>query len=258
MNKFPKRVTIEMTNDCNLSCTMCPRHFMNDTIEYINYDLWCKLVDECKEQSVTLLPFWRGESLLHPQFGELIDYALGRVKAVQFATNGTFINEENVSLLSKFDFISISIHNKAAIDKLNLLLKHLHKNKPEIQASFVESEKSCELIDAVLEKVDRVRVYKMHTNNGVYGKSNVKLSRQESCAKLMNDIVIACDGTVSRCCYLWETNKSLSVVSDSIYDVWNGTHYREIRRSYPDALCERCDQWEGTTLGKTLEKTQVN
>ncbi len=72
MKKFPKRVTIEMTNDCNLSCVMCPRRFMKDTNGYIDYDLWCKLIDECEGQRVTLVPFWRGESLLHPQFGKLI------------------------------------------------------------------------------------------------------------------------------------------------------------------------------------------
>lgn len=255
MKKFPERVTIEMTNDCNLSCVMCPRRFMKDTNGYIDYDLWCKLIDECEGQRVTLVPFWRGESLLHPQFGKLIDYALSRVTAVQFATNGVFINEENASLLGQFDFISISIHNKTAADKLDLLLGYLHKKKPKIQASFVESEKSLELLDTVSKKVDCVRIYKIHTSNGVYGKSNVELSKRKFCSKLLHDIVIAYDGTLSRCCYLWDTDKLLSVAFSSICDVWNGPYYKKIRKDYPDVLCKECDQWGGKTLGKNITKT---
>ena len=64
----PKYVEIEITNDCNLSCTFCPREKMDRKIEHMNLDLYKKIIIGLTEQyddiiiSFTLM----GEPLMHP------------------------------------------------------------------------------------------------------------------------------------------------------------------------------------------------
>jgi len=250
MNKFPRRVTIELTNDCNLSCDMCPRRYMTAPVGYMVEDMWLKLIDECVDRQAIVVPFWRGESLLHPKFNQFIDYALNRGARIQFATNGHFINENNVDLLTNFEFVSVSIHNRAALSKLEMLLKCRKVAKPIIQASFVESEKSAELFEKVTGLADHVRIYKNHTLKGRFGKSEVQPRNRRFCTKLSKDIVIAYNGSISRCCYVWKTEKTMNATSLSVAKIWNNPSFRQIRENYPDAVCRQCDQWGGETLGE--------
>ena len=255
MRAFPERITIELTNDCNLSCPMCPRQYMQGPVGYMKGALWQRLIDECERQRMVLVPFWRGESLLHPEFEKMIEYALGRVSEIQFATNGYLINENNIPLLNQFDFLSISIHDRTAVERLRVLLHYRNNHKPVIQASFVESEKSMEWMEAVRSMVDYVRIYKNHTLRGVFGKSDGLPGERSICPKLLRDLVIAYDGSVSRCCYVMETDKTLDVTRQSIAEVWNSPIYQQILKDYPDAICGQCDQWRGETLGERYSQS---
>jgi hypothetical protein len=93
-----------------------------------------------------------------------------------------------------------------------------------------------------LEGFDSVRIYEEHTKEGVFGKTVVStaIPRQE-CPKLKDTLVIAYDGSVSRCNHIWMT----------IRDVWNSEVLQNIRESYPDEKCETCDQWTGHTCGES-------
>ncbi len=75
---YPHRIVIELTPQCNLSCSMCPRNYVQTNDGYMSKDLWQRLIDDIAktEPDAIVLPFWRGESLLHPHFIELIKYAL--------------------------------------------------------------------------------------------------------------------------------------------------------------------------------------
>lgn len=74
---YPHRIVIELTPQCNLSCSMCPRNYIQTNDGYMSRDLWRRLVNEIvrNEPDTIVLPFWRGELLLHPYFIALILYA---------------------------------------------------------------------------------------------------------------------------------------------------------------------------------------
>ena len=75
--KFPDRVTIELTNKCNLVCNCCPRKFMKTGLGVMEKEVFEKVIDECAEHlPVALVPFFRGESLLHNHFNDFIINAL--------------------------------------------------------------------------------------------------------------------------------------------------------------------------------------
>ena len=71
---YPRRIVTELTPQCNLSCSMCPRNYIQTKDGYMSKDLWRCLVDDIakNEPDAIVLPFWRGESLLHPDFMEVI------------------------------------------------------------------------------------------------------------------------------------------------------------------------------------------
>ena len=74
--EFPKRVTLELTNHCNLRCVMCPRKYMRGPKGYMSFSLYKNIIGQLAEHRDTaLVPFFRGESLLHPRCIEMLRYA---------------------------------------------------------------------------------------------------------------------------------------------------------------------------------------
>ena len=110
---FPDRVTVELTNHCNLRCVMCPREHMTSPKGYMEFALFKKIVDEMVPfGQVALVPFFRGETLLHPKWVEMLGYAKERgIGPIQFATNATLMNEEAAEALLglELDFVSFSL-----------------------------------------------------------------------------------------------------------------------------------------------------
>ena len=47
--QFPNRITVELTNQCNVSCTFCPRQLMNMKIGNMDRKLYFKIIDEAAE-----------------------------------------------------------------------------------------------------------------------------------------------------------------------------------------------------------------
>lgn len=253
---FPKRVTVEMTNNCNLNCPMCLRRFTNNKTKYMSFAMWKQIIDEVTDHNVILVPFWMGESLTHPAFEEMISYAIGKVEEIQFATNGILVFKY-MKMLMQLDFISVSCHNAEgllAVKDLYITRGNMKQAKPKIQMSFVESEESIKSLTLFSKYADIVRVYDEHSEDGNFGSSKNKIGKRTFCEKLTNDITIASDGSISRCCYNWLTDAPLSIKSSTISEAWNSNIYNAMRDDYPDMVCAKCDQWAGITSGITMQQ----
>lgn len=278
-NKYPTRIVLELTPLCNLSCHMCPRHYITEHDGYMSMELWTKLIDEIAEKSLDsiVIPFWRGESLMHEQFSDMIQYAIDKNIRVHLSTNGHYINEQTSELLSKAEFVTFSIHSKIGYNKAKefvqtksaIELNHGDENHfPTTQVSFVDCEKTAQQILPVvtatndLDGFDSIRLYKEHTVEGSFGsaKENSVLSvalcdkERTFCPKLVHTLVIAADGSVSRCNHIWETEKSLNANDMSLEEIWSSDYFQALRKSYPDEKCAPCDQWTGHTQGESWRK----
>lgn len=265
--KFPAKVHIELTNKCNLHCSFCPRKYISENNDFISSDLWKPMIQECSKYKSTIMLHWRGESLLHPGFCELIDYAAGNNVDMELATNGILISEENISSLLKMKIISISIHNEKSFEKAIWLAEQKNKKYPLIQISFVSNESTVKTImNEVIENsnlysnlFNRVRLYEEHTVDGVFGANLIKRNElRKFCSKLNDLLVVSAKGSISRCTYLWECEDGFNANNSSLFEIWNSEQFLDFSRNYPDKRCGNCDQWSGATNGEIFDLNSKN
>lgn len=272
---FPDRITIELTNCCNLECRMCHRSFKEKETGFMDISLLKKIMDEASPYNVDIVPFFRGESLMHPDFVEIMKYIRSRTSGlIQLATNGYLLSPECSDQLIdlKIDFISISLDainqelyqeirgrpffNKV-MDNIAYLLSH-KKEKPEVQVSAVETHQNKsvlpEFIDYWKNRVERVRVYPHDSADGNPGSLpdyyKKEFRRRLPCKKLYSETVIYWDGAVAICNHDWRRPFPIGNVNNTaISKIWSSEAYNSLRRGHENGVfpakeaCVTCDYW---------------
>ena len=275
---FPRRVVVELTNRCNLSCSMCPRRFMTAPLGDMQPGLFRKVVDEVASHPGTAIaPFFRGEAMLHPDFLGLLEYARRMVSGrIMLFTNCVPMDEPMAdSILSLgIDHISFSIDSPdpqtyrdirrgGDFERLNKNVSYFLGQKmarglrlPETQVSFVRTRLNSHLVDAFVSKwkgaVDRVRIYEEHSANGRFGSSAEAVSQidRQPCLKPFSELVVYWNGETALCNHDWDRKESLGSVRDhSIEEIWHGPEYARIRDMHIAGQwekmtpCSSCTQW---------------
>jgi organic radical activating enzyme len=263
---FPSRVVLELTPQCNLSCSMCPRHHIKQAEGFMANGLFKKLIDETKSENprAVILPFWRGESCLHPHFVELLDYALNRGMRIHLSTNGHFMDRSFMEIFYRCEFVTFSLHTYTGYKNA----KKMAAEKPSwshctMQVSFVNTEKNTADFLAectsheTLQGFDSIRLYIEHTVGGEFGRSATAYDAKRTfCPKLNNTFVVSADGEYSRCNHIWQPEVDTDLARSSIKETWDGSRLNEIRHAYPDGRCGLCDQWSGHTTGEAWRKNE--
>jgi radical SAM protein with 4Fe4S-binding SPASM domain len=278
---FPARLTLELTNRCNYQCAMCPSRWQPDIAKgLMDAGLFYRLVDEAAEHlPVTLVPFFRGESLVHPQAVEMIAYAKKRgLGPVQLASNGWLLDHAAAGGLldAGVDFISFSLDSIRAdeyreirkggelaqvLANINhfLELRRAGGYSTTVQVSATRTglnqDSIQEFIDFWQGRVDRVRIYYEHSADGHAGSLACPevpsgMPRQP-CRKPFEDMVVYYDGGVAACNHDWFRTPPLgSVLENGIQAVWHNRNYQDLRGQHlnaetlQDSSCLNCDHWK--------------
>lgn len=294
---FPARITLELTNRCNLNCTFCPRCYMEKARGDMDLNLAKRLIDEMvSHRPVAMVPFFRGETLLHPHWFDVLEYFQQKeVGDIQFTTNASLLTPDNVERLLDLDlsFISFSLdtvdpvlynanRRGAKFDTTtDNVLRFLKRRKErglgtQVQVSSVETEAHKPgmkaFVDYWLPKVDRIRVYTEHSSDGEPGSIGEPLpdfDERLPCHKPFNDMVVYWNGQVASCNHDWTRMVKGSplgdVSKDGIEGVWNGAHYRSFREAHMGGAmdgvtpCDNCDHWKMYYITEGfLGRTYVN
>jgi sulfatase maturation enzyme AslB (radical SAM superfamily) len=78
MNFNNTYLTLELSSYCNLNCEFCSQHnskLVNKS--FLSFELFKKIINELadsKDEMMSINPYFRGESLLHPEFVKMMDY----------------------------------------------------------------------------------------------------------------------------------------------------------------------------------------
>ena len=261
---FPNRIVIELTPVCNLKCNVCPRHHVDLAENYMSRELFRKLLAEITYENpqAILLPFWRGESCLHPEFVTMLDAALNLGLRVHLSTNGHFMDRKFLDVFYQCEFVTFSLHTyKGYQNALRMVAEKPAWSRTITQISFVQSEPNTTRLlhqcvnDPALMGFDSARLYVDHTVDGQFGKSAVRSSTSRKfCPKLEDTFVISSDGGYSRCNHIWETENQPNLATSTIRDSWQNRTMQRIRAEYPDEKCDTCDQWLGHTGGEAWRK----
>lgn len=282
LKKFPERITVELTNRCNLECTFCPRHLVDMKLGNMTWELFKKIVDEAEHHlPVTMVVFFRGESLVHPDLCKMIQYAKNKgIAPIQLASNGFLLDVKMGQDIIKagLDFISFSldtikpdIYKKTRINSdLNIAMKNVisfvetcEKLKdqgykvPEIQVSSVDVEdykvSQPEFIDFWRKYADRVRIYIEHSTDGHLGSLDIfhgSRQKRKPCGKVYNDMVIYWNGDVALCNHDWNNELGIGNVQEkSIVEIWQSENYQKVRQMHENddfvdnIVCKFCDHW---------------
>ena len=98
MNALPggdfgsRRLSIELTNICNLHCSYCVRDedaLYHSPAKFLSTEFLDRIIVEARDSmGITRLAFTGGEPTLHPQFDRILDIAEANDLQVGFITNG--------------------------------------------------------------------------------------------------------------------------------------------------------------------------
>ena len=88
----PRRMSVELTNVCNLHCSYCLRDedaLYHTPANFLDVEFFESIVRQARESfGITHLTFTGGEPTLHPRFDEILAIAEANDLKVSFVTNG--------------------------------------------------------------------------------------------------------------------------------------------------------------------------
>lgn len=107
-----KKVYIEITNRCNLSCKMCFRNFQKDPMGEMSFENFKLILNQVKDlEDVEVIYLGGiGEPTYHPDFSRMLSILKDTPYKIQISSNGTLIKKYEEELIkNKVDLITISI-----------------------------------------------------------------------------------------------------------------------------------------------------
>lgn len=269
----PRQVRLELTSYCNAHCASCHRLSMKRAPEHMPWDLLQKCLEDIRyfpETLTELVPNNYGETFLHPRWYEaleLICQKLPRTRLV-LPTNGTLLDEVGVELLCRLPNLQLvnfsvnaispklyeAFHKLPAtmladIERVVLRFKQL---RPDIliwismvQDSQYQSPREIELFREFWSRYGVVQINPAHFNDRP--TMEPLLPVEWPCRSLFSDLVVACDGRVSSCCF----DADLELVvgdarKENLLSIWHGKALNELRNKHLAGergsipLCRRC------------------
>ncbi|MFA5173406.1 MAG: radical SAM protein [Candidatus Paceibacterota bacterium] len=252
LDDFPKRVMVEMTGRCNLACRMCPRKDMKRPLVNMDKELYKKIINELDEYGIDAFWFFHfGESILHPDWKELVSYA-GEKKNLGitwFSTNGVLFGEEEIDFVlnSKITFLNYSLHGTneevysfvSSKENYPNVRKHLEmilwKKKelgkgPIIHIQMIDQEGTHHDIDEFLETFYRtgeiLSIISLEYTNlpeNRYGLKRNRSGELKKCNRISRgDCFVDCSGFVKLCDADYDSLRAIGNLRDgTLHEFWN-------------------------------------
>ena len=225
MKRF-KKIYIEITNNCNLSCCFCSK--INRAKQEMDVASFKHIIKHVKTYTDYIYLHVKGEPLLHFALGDILKICDDEEIKVNITTNGTLLKEKFKILNSHCSLrqINVSLHSFNNIDNYfedvfeicNLLSKKMYISyRLWTLTNGILDKKSTEVVDKIansytlsadiVDKLKKEKQIKIDINTYV-NKDNLfewpNLNSEECsdgyCYGLIDQIAILVDGTVTPCC----------------------------------------------------------
>ena len=233
-----KKVYIEITNTCNLSCDFCIKNKRNNKFMSINeFEIILK-----KLKGLTNYLYFHilGEPLLHPKINELIDLATSYGYKINITTNGYLIDKiiDNKNI----NMINISLHSYNALVNLRLWVNNKYNN------DIIKQINEYYHTNIKLEKYTiKKNLYLDFNKNFIWPDLNNNYYNElGKCYGLITHFGILVDGTIIPCCLDSEGIINLgNIFNDNINEVLNSNRCINMINNFKnnkkvEELCKHC------------------
>lgn len=269
---FPQEAAIEITNHCNLSCRMCPHNKMTRPRGVMDYELYCKIIDDLKGKTEFIYLYGTGESLLVKDFFKYASYAVKSGMTTCLSTNVTMINREIAEKLidTGIDFIVLAIDGStrdtynnirigadfdSTINKCKILLQEKLKKgvKTDITIQFIVMGENLRESDGLRdlfsneEKKRAINQFRLKPLYETYAGGTANVAHTCPCYFLWNFISITWEGKVQICCMDYDASHIIGDLNHKgVSEVWNGKEVQRLRKLHLDLkhdaipLCSTC------------------
>lgn len=294
---YPKNVTFEVTNSCNLKCVMCPQSHMKRKVGFIDLNLYKTLINQVYDKVDSVSLYSTGEPLLHPKLSDMIRYAKSKgIRCVQISTNATLLNEKNGKLIrsSGLDIMQVSIEGAskeeyekmrkgASFEKVRenlekFILLRGNNKKPVIDIHLLLHKKTNveKFVETWMNFCDKIHVSYMNPirlfnkdkrTMGFIKPQDVELyelsDKAIGCIQPFSNIVISYDGKIGMCCGDFDFDLIMGdAKKERLVEVYNNKIYKKIRKrflfkEFDKTFCKGCPSLYRTKDKRIIFDNQV-
>lgn len=276
VSEYPLSLEFQISDVCNLKCPMCYRSqstYVQGPDRFMDFALFKKAIDETAWKVPAVRFNSSGESILHPQFLEMVKYAKDRgAVEVSFITNAGAISPELFEklLLAGVDWMTVSVDGvyegyekiryplkfEELYQKLTEMMEIRHRYgspKPAINVQGIWSmiepdiEQYIKLMTPVSDYVNYntyIDVEKLYSNNFS------EAEQEFTCPQPYQRLLILMNGNAVGCCGMNAAEEPEfvgNIRSHSVYEIWHGERLTKIRElcSLPGEykkleMCRKC------------------
>ena len=273
----PSQVAMEVTNHCNLACTICPHSAMTRPRGLMPYEQFRRYVDQVARHADFMYLYGIGESLIHPDLDRMIDYAGGAGIYTYLSTNAMLMDEawSRRLLGSRLQSITFAFdgHTKQQYERIRVKgrfetviqnIKTFCRLKRQLgsrmhvviqivltaEADGDPAEFSGLFTPEELRQVSQIRVKPFYDS---FPERQDRGGPRRKCFFPWNFLFVYQDGRVGLCCADYDGDVILGDLRrQSCRQIWNSPRVREIRRA-----CHR-RQWESLPLCRACSLPDVS
>jgi radical SAM protein with 4Fe4S-binding SPASM domain len=261
IDSYPPYLQIEPASVCNYRCVFCYQTDKSFSVKssghmgYMSFDLFKKVVDQAEKNIHFLSLASRGEPMLCPEIGKMLDYTKNKFINLKLNTNASLLNEKNINMILssgvKTVVFSVDAADKVLYEKLRVngkfekviknikLFNDIKKNDFPNSAlitrvsgvKFQEDQKIQDMNDFWGGLVDHVAFVNYIPWENVYDSKKTNID--EACTDLWRRMFIWWDGTVNPCDVDYKSLLNVgNIKNDTIKNIWNGEKYQKLRNDH--------------------------
>jgi len=269
--KSYKKIYIEITNNCNLSCSFCTKS--NKPKRNMTLDEFELILNKIKGHTKSVYLHVKGEPLLHKDIITMLELCEKYQVRVNLTTNGVLfkklVNELNkCKALKKINFSLHSENNIPhyleeifdSVEKLNSNITVIYRLWTLNNGNF--DEKSTKIVNKIINhyNLPQKTVEKLYNENNIKISSTIYVDKDNEfswpkinnenhtgyCHGLTTQMAILVDGTVVPCCLDSEGIVKLgNIYEDNLEDIIRSNRFQNLKKSFQDRkpceeLCKSC------------------
>lgn len=281
---YPDRLYLELTNKCNFQCIMCPNGMgiMEREKGFMDYKLAKNILEEMAPHVNTVVLHIWGESLLHPNIFNIIDYCQKFNVRTELSTNTSLLNKRlSAELIDSglstiylcldgatkktYEHVRRNGNYQKAVNNVQEFLrikKERKKRKPFVNIQIIIMKETKDEIENFRmqwsDKDVNINVKPLDTWGGQIPDINnlkivewnkIKPTKRFHCPNLWYHAHIYHDGTMVCCDRDFDAKYPLGNVKDGVMDIWNGSKMQDLRKRHlmqnlnDIPSCSNCSEW---------------